>query len=63
MALESLQDLQEIFVPFYATQEEGSGIGLSLSRHIMKLHHGNIEVKSKPQVKTIFSLHFQQGLG
>ncbi|WP_186754004.1 sensor histidine kinase [Echinicola salinicaeni] len=55
--------LQKIFVPFYTTKKDGSGIGLSLSKHIMKLHHGNIEIKSKPQVKTVFSLHFQRGLG
>lgn len=40
--------LDQIFVPFYTTKEEGSGIGLSLSRQIMRMHKGRIEVFSKP---------------
>jgi len=45
-----------IFVPFFTTREEGSGIGLSLSRQIMRLHGGSIAVMSKPGVETIFTL-------
>jgi signal transduction histidine kinase len=40
------EELEQIFVPFYTTKDHGSGIGLSLSRQIMRLHKGNIEVQS-----------------
>ena len=52
------EDLEEIFVPFFSTKEEGSGIGLSLSRQIIQLHGGNISVSSKPGVETVFTLKF-----
>ncbi len=48
----------QIFIPFFTTKENGSGIGLSLSRQIMHLHGGTISVKSEPNVETIFSLQF-----
>ena len=50
--------LENIFVPFFTTKEHGSGIGLSLSRQIMKLHGGTISVFSRPGIETIFSLVF-----
>jgi signal transduction histidine kinase len=50
--------LENIFVPFFTTKEHGSGIGLSLSRQIMKLHGGTISVFSKPGIETVFSLVF-----
>ncbi len=37
-----------IFVPFYTTRAEGSGIGLALSRQIMLLHGGSIDVDTTP---------------
>jgi nitrogen fixation/metabolism regulation signal transduction histidine kinase len=48
----------KIFIPFFTTKEHGSGIGLSLSRQIMKLHGGTISVLSKPGIETAFSLSF-----
>jgi nitrogen fixation/metabolism regulation signal transduction histidine kinase len=48
----------KIFIPFFTTKEYGSGIGLSLSRQIMKLHGGTISVLSKPGIETAFSLSF-----
>lgn len=40
------EQLEQIFVPFFTTKEEGSGIGLSLSRQILRLHNGDIEIQS-----------------
>ena len=51
--------LGHIFVPFFSTRQEGSGIGLSLSKQIMSSHRGNITVKSIPQVETRFFLKFR----
>nr|NQU93652.1 GHKL domain-containing protein [Bacteroidota bacterium] len=50
--------MDEIFVPFFSTKAEGSGIGLSLSRQIMRLHGGTIRVSSQPGVVTSFRLQF-----
>ncbi len=50
--------IDEIFVPFFTTRENGNGIGLSISKQIMLLHKGSIKVKSIPQKETVFSLVF-----
>jgi two-component system nitrogen regulation sensor histidine kinase NtrY len=50
--------LDEIFVPFFTTRQNGSGIGLSLSRQIMKMHGGNLRVRSVPERETVFCLTF-----
>lgn len=50
--------LEQIFVPFYTTKKGGSGIGLSLSRQIMRLHRGTLTVRSAPHKQTIFTLLF-----
>ncbi len=49
---------QRIFVPFFTTKRDGSGIGLSLSRQIMRLHRGTINVRSVPDAETDFILRF-----
>ncbi len=50
--------INEIFVPFFTTKNEGTGIGLSLSKQMMHLHEGNLTVHSIPNVETSFSLLF-----
>jgi len=54
----SKENLEKIFIPFFSTKEGGSGIGLSLSRQIMRLHNSSISVQSKPGVETTFTLRF-----
>ena len=50
--------LDKIFIPFFSTKEKGSGIGLSLSKHIMKMHEGTIRVQSKKDEGSSFFLVF-----
>jgi len=48
--------IEQIFIPFFTTKENGSGIGLSLSRQIMKNHGGTIDAHSVSG-KTLFVLN------
>jgi signal transduction histidine kinase len=50
--------IEDIFVPFYTTKENGSGIGLSLSRQIMQNHNGTISVSSAVDKGSVFTLKF-----
>lgn len=53
------EEAEHIFVPFFTTKEGGSGIGLSISRQIMRLSGGNIALKSNPAInRTTFVLTF-----
>jgi signal transduction histidine kinase len=40
------EERDKIFLPFYTTKQNGSGIGLSLSRQIMRMHRGTISASS-----------------
>jgi two-component system nitrogen regulation sensor histidine kinase NtrY len=50
--------MDKIFIPFFSTKKTGSGIGLSLCKQIMMLHHGNINVQSVEGEGTVFMLSF-----
>jgi len=50
--------LDKIFIPFFTTKQSGSGIGLSLSRQILRLHNGTISAHSVPDKETVFTLTF-----
>ena len=53
-----LRQQEEIFVPFYTTKPNGTGIGLSLSRQIMTRHNGNIALVQSDRNMTTFALIF-----
>ena len=50
---------EQIFVPFYTTKTEGSGIGLSLARQIMRQHNGSIDLVKSDVNETVFELRFR----
>ena len=50
--------MESIFVPFFSTRESGTGIGLSFSQHIMRMHGGQIRVSSTPDKGSVFQLIF-----
>jgi two-component system nitrogen regulation sensor histidine kinase NtrY len=51
--------MENIFIPFFTTKEDGSGIGLTFARQVMKLHHGSIRVNSHPGKGTVVTLAFR----
>lgn len=54
------EELDNIFIPFYTTKAEGSGIGLSIARQIMFNHEGNMEISSTPNKGTKVNLVFRK---
>ena len=48
--------IEDIFVPFFTTKATGSGIGLSLSRQIIRMHGGELSVASLPYRETCFTV-------
>ncbi len=49
--------VEKIFVPFFTTKENGSGLGLSIVHRIIEEHEGRIYVKSKPDKGTKFTIY------
>ena len=56
----SPDQLKKIFIPFYTSRDKGTGIGLPFVKQVMKLHQGDITVKSDPDIKTVFTLAFRK---
>jgi two-component system nitrogen regulation sensor histidine kinase NtrY len=52
--------INQIFVPFFSTRKNGSGIGLSLSKNIMKMHEGDLKVQSQEGLGTSFIMLFKE---
>ena len=50
--------MESIFMPFFSTKETGTGVGLSFSQHVMRLHQGFIRVSSTPEEGSLFQLVF-----
>lgn len=50
---------EQIFVPFYTTKQDGSGIGLSLARQIMRQHNGSIDLIRSDEDRTVFEMIFR----
>ena len=55
----SKESQEEIFIPFFTTKQEGTGIGLSLSRQIMRLHNGSLNLTRSDENGTVFTLIFR----
>jgi len=53
------EHLDSIFVPFFTTKRNGTGVGLSISRQLMRVNRGAISVRSNPEEGTVVTLRFQ----
>lgn len=54
---------EDIFIPFFTTKNRGSGIGLSLSRQIIRMHGGELQVYSQPYTETRFTISLPSTTG
>lgn len=55
----SKESREEIFVPFFTTKPDGTGIGLSISRQIMRLHNGSLRLTRSDNEATTFTITFR----
>jgi nitrogen fixation/metabolism regulation signal transduction histidine kinase len=55
----SPEHLDSIFIPFFTTKRNGTGVGLSISRQLMRVNRGGISVRSTPGEGSVFTLRFQ----
>jgi signal transduction histidine kinase len=51
--------IDKIFIPFFSTKQDGSGIGLSISQRIIRTHGGRIWAVSHPGGETVFTIALQ----
>ncbi len=52
------ENMDRVFIPFFSTRKNGSGIGLSLTRYLVQMNNGTIDVKSEINKETLFTLLF-----
>jgi nitrogen fixation/metabolism regulation signal transduction histidine kinase len=52
---------KNMFIPFFSTKKSGTGIGLSLSREIVKMHNGSLQVQTKENEGSAFTVLFLKG--
>jgi signal transduction histidine kinase len=50
------EEARRFFVPFYTTKKNGHGLGLSISRAIIKDHQGTIEARGEPGAGAVFTI-------
>jgi two-component system sensor histidine kinase HydH len=55
------QDLERVFLPFFTTREEGTGLGLALVQKIFVSHNGSVRVSSTPGEGTTFRVSLPRG--
>lgn len=55
----SPESQEQIFIPFFTTKPNGSGIGLSLSRQIMRAHNGTLDLVRSDEKSTVFEMIFK----
>lgn len=48
--------MDNIFTPYFTTKSKGSGLGLAISRNIVRAHHGELEVDSRPGRGSVFTI-------
>jgi len=52
------ENMSQIFVPFFTTKKDGSGVGLALTRQVMLAHNGKVTVRNNIHGGATFSLTF-----
>ena len=52
----SAEDLDKLFVPFFTTRHDGTGLGLPISRRIVQAHGGELDVASTPGKGSAFTV-------